>query len=75
MTKQILVISDPEVEVGFNVLCDYCNEVQNVVGKDVVVLPMWPHGKVDLIGDKRKMKLTIKELKEAIEELEVDLNE
>ena len=73
--KQILVISDPEVEVGFNVLCDYCSEIQKAVGKDVVVLPMWPHGKVDLVGDKRKMKLIIKELKEAIEEFEVELNE
>lgn len=73
--KQILVISDPEVEVGFNVLCDYCSKVQMAVGKDVIVLPMWPHGKVDLVGDKRKMKLIIKELKEAIEEFEVELNE
>lgn len=68
--KQILVIKDPECEVGFDVLSDYCRQVQLYLGSEVQVLPIWPHGEMELIGDKRKMKLAIKELKEVIAEFE-----
>lgn len=73
--KQILVIKDPECEVGFDVLCDYCGQVQTYLGKDIQVIPMWPHGEIELIGDKRRAKLVTKELKDVIAEYENILKE
>lgn len=69
--KQILVIKDTENEVGYHALCDYAQAVADrLAGEDILVLPIWPHGDIELIGDKRKMKLVIKELKELISDLE-----
>ena len=73
--KQILVIRDPECEVGFDVLSEYCSQVQRYLGNEVQVLPIWPHGEVELIGDKRKMKLLMKDLKDIISEFEDVLKE
>lgn len=76
MTKQILVIKDPEKEVGFDVVCDYARAVAEYMkGENVVVLPLWPHGEVELIGDKRKMKLFIKEYKKLLDELDIQIGE
>ncbi|MGF6375005.1 hypothetical protein M2140_000039 [Clostridiales Family XIII bacterium PM5-7] len=73
MLKQLLVISDPEQEVGFEVLTDYCRTIQQLLGLNVAVLPIWPHGKVELVGDKGEIEIKIKTLKEAIDELELEL--
>lgn len=71
--KQILVISDPELEVDFDTLCNYCAVVQERLGSSVAVLPIWPHGKAELIGDKRKMKLQIKHIQDVLKELEIEM--
>jgi hypothetical protein len=77
--KQILIIKDPDNEVGFDVLTNYAAAVQARLGNSVFVLPMWPHGEAELLGDKRKMKLAVKEFKEILEEyddlLEGELDE
>lgn len=72
--KQILVIKDPECEVGFDALCNYAQAVQEHLGSQITVLPIWPHGEMQLLGDKRQMKLVVKELKELALELEAELN-
>lgn len=68
--KKILMVRDPEQEVGFKVLTDYCEIIQEKLGADVQVLPIWPHGEMELIGDKRKLKLVRKQLREVLEEIE-----
>lgn len=74
--KQILVIRDPDYEVGFDVVCEFARSVAlRLKDEPVLVLPMWPHGKVELIGDKRKMKLIVKEYKELLAEMEEMLEE
>lgn len=71
MKKQILLIKDPEHEVGFDVLCEFSYQVaKSLQGEPIVVIPMWPHGEMELIGDKRKIKLITKEYKKLIEEME-----
>lgn len=70
MKKQILMVRDPEQEVGFKVLTDYCEIIQEKLGTNVQVIPMWPHGEMELIGDKRKMQLVKKQLREVLEEIE-----
>lgn len=70
MKKQILMVRDPEQEVGFKVLTDYCEIIQEKLGANVQVIPMWPHGEMELIGDKRKMQLIKKQLREVLEEIE-----
>lgn len=75
MIKQILVIKDPEMEVDFKTVTKYAEVVQKRLGDDIQVLPIWPHGEIELIGDKRRMKLRIRELKKIIEELEVRLSD
>lgn len=72
--KKILFIKDPEMEVGFDVLCNYCATVQERVGNEIIVLPIWPHGEADIIGDKRKLKLIIKELREVLDDLDIEFN-
>ena len=72
--KKLLFIKDPEHEVGFDILCDYCATIQDRLGEEVAVIPIWPTGEVELIGDKRKLKLHVKNLKEMLEELEIELN-
>lgn len=73
--KQILVIKDPNDQVGFEVLCRYAEAVQKRLGSQVAVLPIWPDGEVELIGDKRKMKLLVKTLEDIVEDLEIQINE
>lgn len=73
--KQILVIKDPENQVGFTALCQYAEAVQERLGGQVAVLPIWPDGEMELIGDKRKMKLLIKTLEDIVEDLEIQMNE
>lgn len=75
MKKQILCIKDPECEVGFDVVCQYASAVaKQLEGEPILVLPMWPHGEIELIGDKRKMKLIVKEYKKMLEKFEYELN-
>lgn len=66
----MLVISDPEEEVGFDVLCQYCGQVAGVVGNDCLVLPMWPHGKVELIDNTNEIETVITNLKSILEQYE-----
>ena len=73
--KKILAVKDTENEVGFVALCEYCEIVQERLGSDVVVLPIWPNGRVDLIDDNKEVKLVVKNLKKLIKELEVNLND
>lgn len=68
--KRLLVINDPECEVGFSPLCDYCSIVQERLGDDVVVLPIWPHGSIELIDDENKIKLTIKHIQDLLNEFD-----
>ena len=76
MKKQILVIKDPEMELGFQALCDYSQAVADrLQDNNVLVLPLWPHGEIELIGDKRQMKLTIKTYKDLLQEFEEELDE
>lgn len=76
MKKQILVIKDPEMEIGFQALCDYAQVVADrLQDNSVLVLPMWPHGEISLVGDRRQMKLTIKTYKELLQEFEERLDE
>lgn len=72
--KKILFVKDRENEVGFDVLCNYCAKIQERLGQEVVVLPIWPNGEVDLIGDKRQMKLLVKDIREALNDIEIELN-
>lgn len=75
MIKQLLVIRDPEDEVGFDVLVKYCEIVQNIVGnEDIQVLPIWPHGEVELINNNEGAKLKIAQIKDVIKEFEVHLD-
>lgn len=74
MKKQILVIKDPECEVGFDTLCEYTATIaERVQDENTVVIPIWPHGEMELIGDKRKMKLFVKNYKEILNSLEKEL--
>lgn len=73
--KQILVVNDPELEVDFETLCEYCAIIQERLGSSIAVIPMWPHGKIELIGDKRKMKLQIKRIQDVLKELEIEMEE
>lgn len=72
--RQILLIKDPDCELPFENVCQYAEAVQERLGSSVAVLPIWPHGEMELIGDRRKMKLTIKTVKELLNELENELN-
>lgn len=72
--RQILLIKDPDCELPFENVCQYAEAVQERLGSSVAVLPIWPHGEMELIGDRRKMKLTIKTVKELLDELENELN-
>ena len=73
--KKILVVKDMENEAGFHILCEYCEVVQERLGSDVVVLPIWPNGRIDLIDDEKEVKLVVKSLKKLIKELEVNLDD
>ena len=66
--KKILVVKDPECEVGFNVLCDYCATIQENLGNEVMVIPIWPSGEVSLIDDTDEIELIMADLKELIED-------
>ena len=66
--KKILVVKDPECEVGFNVLCDYCAAIQENLGNEVMVVPIWPSGDVSLIDDTDEIELIMADLKELIED-------
>ena len=66
--KKILVVKDPECEVGFNVLCDYCAAIQENLGNEVMVIPIWPSGEVSLIDDADEIELIMADLKELIED-------
>lgn len=72
--KQILLIKDPDYELPFENVCQYAEAVQERLGSSVAVLPMWPHGEMELIGDKRKMKLTIKTVRSLLDDLEAELS-
>ena len=72
--KKMLFVKDPEGEVGFDVLCNYCAVIQERLGQEVIVLPLWPNGEAELVGDKRQMKLFIKNIREMLDELEIELN-
>ncbi|MEY8366553.1 hypothetical protein AALA22_13020 [Anaerovoracaceae bacterium 41-7] len=73
MKKKILIIKDPNGEVGFNVLCEYCQVVQNQIGADILVLPMWQTGEAQIIDDKNEMELFIKTYREMMDCVESDL--
>lgn len=68
--KKILVVKDPECEVGFNVLCDYCAAIQENLGNEVMVVPIWPSGDVSLIDDTDEIELIMTDLKELVEDYE-----
>lgn len=72
--RKIIVVSDPEFEVGFEVLANYCRAVQELFNpNETVVLPIWPSGKIEIIdGNKEKVKLLFKTLNELIEEFNLD---
>lgn len=68
--KKILVVKDPECEVGFNVLANYCATIQEHIGNEVMVIPIWPSGEVSLIDDTDEIELIMADLKELIEDYE-----
>lgn len=73
--KKILVISDPEFEMGFSDVCQYCQVVQERLGNEVFVLPIWPHGRAELIDDVNDIELHIKNISDIIKELKIELEE
>lgn len=66
--KKILVVKDPECEVGFDVLANYCATIQEHIGNEVMVIPIWPSGEVSLIDDADEIELIMADLKELIED-------
>lgn len=73
--RRIMVISDPENEVGFSVLTSYCEQVQTLFNpNELLVLPFWPSGKIELIdgNDKQSIELIRKTLTELITEFDLE---
>lgn len=66
--KKILVVKDPECEVGFDVLANYCATIQEHIGNEIMVVPIWPSGEVSLIDDADEIELIMADLKELIED-------
>lgn len=75
MINKILVIKDPENEVGFSTLCEYSENVQKVLGNNVLVLPVWPKCDIELldIGDEDNVEFHISTIKSAIKNIESQL--
>ena len=66
--KKILVVKDPDCEVGFNVLCNYCATIQENLENEVMVVPIWPSGDISLIDDDNEIELIMANLKELVED-------
>ena len=77
MINKILVVKDPENEVGFDTLCEYSENVQKVLGSNVLVLPVWPKCDIELldISDEDDVEFHISTIKNSIKNLESQLEE
>jgi hypothetical protein len=74
--KKLLVVKDPNMEVGFDALCSYCQAVHNMINDpEVLVLPVWPHGEVALIDDADEVELHIATLREVLDRFEIEKGE
>lgn len=75
MINKILVVKDPENEVGFTALCEYSENVQKVLGSNVLVLPVWPKCDIKLldINDEDDVEFHISTIKNSIKNLESQL--
>ena len=66
--RDILIVKDSDNEVGFDVVCKYCAVLQDRLGLDTIVIPIWPQGDIKLITKEAERKILVKELKEVLQQ-------
>lgn len=65
----IVFVTDPENEIGFSELCKYCETIQEQIGNEAYIVPMWPHGKAQLISDDAEALVNVIALQEILDNI------